>query len=259
MTITFNRRSTATVLALVLLTAVAYVLGTSRSSGTAYAAGLRPAVASTASPDDHVTVSAIGTVTGTPDTINASFSVSVTASTVKGAVNSANVDMARVQKALHAHGVADKDLQTSNVSLYSYSSRAKKGAPLVRHYVMSESLTATLRSIDKSSAAISAAVAAGGTSVSLDQISLDLTDDSALLTAARKSAFDAAKAKATQYASLAGRPLGAVSAISETVSNPTPAIYYRGFDAAASTPASIPIEKGSQDVNVTVTVTFGLS
>jgi uncharacterized protein len=262
MTLTLNRRRILTVLALVFAIAVAYILGTSRSSGTAYAAGPDAVTAASTSTGaaDHITVSAVGTVTGTPDTIRTSFSVSVTSPTVSGAFNRANADMARVQKALRAHGVAAKDLQTSNVSLYSYQSRAKKGAPLVRHYVMSESLTATLRSIAKSSATIQAAVKAGGSAVNLDQVSLDLTDNSALLTAARKNAFDAAKAKATEYAGLASRTLGSVSSITETVNNPDQPIFEGAYASAApSASSSIPIEAGSQSVDVTVTVVFALS
>jgi hypothetical protein len=260
MTITLNRRTIFTVVALVLVTVVAYVLGTSRTSGTAFATNTARTFATSSSGDpDHISVSAVGTVTGTPDTLRTSFSVSVVASSVKGAVDKANGDMAAVQKALKADGVADKDMQTSNVSLSSYSSRATKGGPLTRHYQMSESLIVTLRSIDNSSKAIQDGIAAGGSAVNLDYVSLDLTDDSALLTAARKNAFDSAKAKATQYAGLAGRPLGTVSSISETVNNPNTPIYYGdAYPAARGAAPMIPIQKGSQDVTVTVTVVFAL-
>jgi len=258
MTITLTWRRTITVLTLALLIVVAYALGTSRPSGAAYAATVRTAALPAASPDrDHITVSATGTVAGTPDTIRTSFSVRVTAGTVDGAVNQANAAMARVQKALKERGVAAKDMQTSNVSLYSYTTHPK-GQPVVRHYSMSESLTATLRSIDKASAAISAAIGAGGPAVNLDQVSLDLTDDSALVTAARKAAFDSAKGKAAQYAQLSGRPLGTVTSVVETVqSSPVPVDAYR-MEAASAAASAIPIEKGSQDVGVTVTVVFAL-
>ena len=256
MTITLTWRRTLAVLALALLIVVAYALGASRPSGTAYAASVRTAVTPAAADPDHVTVSATGTVAGTPDTIRTSFSVSVTAGTVDAAVNQANAAMARVQKALKANGVAVKDMQTSNVSLYSYTTHPK-GQPVVRHYSMSESLTATLRTVNKASAAISAAISAGGSAVNLDQVSLDLSDDGALVTAARKAAFESAKGKATQYAGLAGRPLGAVTSIVETVQNPEP-VYYPMASAAAGDLSSIPIQKGSKDVGVTVTVVFAL-
>jgi uncharacterized protein YggE len=260
MTITLTWRRTLAVLALALLIVVAYALGTSRSGGTAYAAGVHTLATATTTPatadKDHVTVSATGTVAGTPDTIRTSFSVSVTAGTVDGAVNQANAAMARVQKALKAHGVAAKDMQTSNVSLYSYTTHPK-GQPLIRHYSMSESLTATVRAIDKASAAIADAISAGGPAVNLDDVSLDLTDDSALVTAARKAAFDSAKGKAAQYAGLAGRSLGAVTSIVETVQDGVVQPKYSPM-AAAGDMSAIPIQKGSQDVGVTVTVVFAL-
>ena len=259
MTLTLTWRKTLAVIALAILIAVAYVLGTSRSSGTAYASGIRTTATSTSTDADHITVSAKGTATGTPDTLRTSFSVRVNSTSVSGAVGQANADMARVQKALRANGVAAKDMQTSNVSLYSYETRSKKGGPLVRHYEMSEGLTATLRSIDKASAAIEAALTAGGSAVGLDGVSFDLSDDSSLLTTARANAFASAKTKATQYAGLSSRSLGAVTSITETVDVPQPMNYYAG-DLAAASPASssIPIAKGSKDVTVTVTVVFGL-
>ncbi len=258
MTITLTWRRTVAVLTLAFLIVVAYAFGASRPSGTAYAATVRTTAQPATADADHVTVSATGTVAGTPDTIRTSFSVSVTAGTVDGAVNQANAAMARVQKALKANGVATKDMQTSNVSLYSYTTHPQ-GQSLVRHYSMSESLTATLRTIDKASAAISAAISAGGSAVNLDQVSLDLSDDGALVTAARKAAFDSAKGKATQYAGLAGRPLGAVTSIVETVQNPAQPVYYPMASAAAGDLSAIPIQKGSKDVGVTVTVVFALS
>ena len=53
--------------------------------------------------------------------------------------------MAALQKSLRAHGVATKDLQTSNVSVQpNYTDKAA-----INGYVVSESLTATLRDIGK--------------------------------------------------------------------------------------------------------------
>ena len=96
MTITLTWRRTLTVLALALLIAVTYTLGASRPSGRAYAASIRTTATPATTDADHVTVSATGTVAGTPDTIRTSFSVRVTAGTVDGAVNQANAAMARL-------------------------------------------------------------------------------------------------------------------------------------------------------------------
>ncbi|HTY73926.1 MAG TPA: SIMPL domain-containing protein [Actinomycetes bacterium] len=261
MTLTRTGRRVLLGAALVIALVVAYVLGTSRTSGTAYATG--PAALATPSASDRsdlVTVSATGTATGTPDTLRTSFSVQVTAASVGGAVDGANTDMAKVQASLRAHGVAAKDLQTSDVSLYSEQVRLVAHGPLVRRYVMSESVTAVLRSIAKASDTIGAAVKAGGSAVSLDDVSLDLGDDSSLVTAARTNAFDAAKTKADQYAHLAGRSLGPVVTITETVGSEPRPVYDGTFPAAsaAASATSLPIATGSQDVTVTVTVAFTL-
>ncbi len=54
---------------------------------------------------------------------------------------------------------------------------------------------------------------AGGNAVTVDNVSLNLTDTGSLLAAARASAVKDAKAKATQFARALGEPLGQVVSI----------------------------------------------
>ena len=110
---------------------------------------------------------------------------------------------------------------------------------------MSESLTATLRSIDKASAAIEAAISAGGSAVGLDGCRFDLSDDSALVTAARaRPRSRPPRARRRSTPGLAGRSLGAVTSIAETVTTPQPVNYYGDALARRGRPTSIPIPRG---------------
>jgi uncharacterized protein YggE len=207
-----------------------------------------------------ITVSGLGKVSGKPDTLILDLGVTVNGSTVSAALASASTAAGKVQKALRSDGVADADLQTSGLSIQPDYTYAKNGQGIPRGYVVTEDLTAKLRSLKTAGQTITSAVAAGGNSVRVNGISLDLEDTSSLVSAARTSAFDDAKAKAEQYARAAGRSLGAVTSISEVVTNPSPVYYGQAMSAdAAGTAASVPIAAGSQDVDVTVTVVFGFA
>jgi uncharacterized protein YggE len=93
--------------------------------------------------------------------------------------------------------------------------------------------------------------------VQVNGISLDLEDNGKLLTAARDQAVANAKTKAEQYAKASGRNLGAVVSITETVADPPPVNYDLRAAAKATDSASpVPIQDGSEDVGVTVTVVY---
>lgn len=268
MTLTLTRRRTALVLVAIMAILGAYVFGASRSRGAAAATPTRGSMAgfSTAQlaaspvstgPGIHVVGRA--NVAGTPDTLRLELSVVATGSSVSDALASANRSAAAVQKSLLGNGVARKDLQTSGLNItpeYEYSNNK---TPRLTGYQVSESVTAKLRNLATAGGAIGAAVSAGGNAVRVNGISLDLEETGALVTSARDKAFVDAKAKAEQYARAAGRNLGDVVTIAEDISTPSPIpMPYAGGAAAAQDMAKVPIQPGSQDVSVSVTVVFEL-
>jgi uncharacterized protein YggE len=180
-----------------------------------------------------------------------SLTVSATNPNVDTALRGANKSAKAVQGALLKQGVQSKDLQTSGMSIQpNYTS---KGQP--SGYRVDESITASLRDLTKAGATLSAAVAAGGNALRVDGVSVALEDTDALVSGARTAAVDDARAKAEQYAKAAGRTLGGVRSISEVVQQPTPQYLDNRF--AAAVPASaVPIQPGSQDVAVNVTVVY---
>jgi uncharacterized protein YggE len=121
---------------------------------------------------------------------------------------------------------------------------------------VSESVSAKLRDLGRAADAISKAVGAGGDAVRVNGISLDLADTGALVSKARDTAFADAKTKAGQYARAAGRSLGDVVSIAESVATPAPIPVP---SAAMAKQADVPIQPGSQEVSVTVTVVFAMS
>ena len=120
---------------------------------------------------------------------------------------------------------------------------------------MSESVSAKLRAVGRAGDAIGKAVSAGGNAVRVNGVSLDLQEAGALVSNARDKAFADAKAKAEQYAKAAGRSVGEVISIAEDVSTPSP-ISMRALDSSKM--AGVPIQQGTQNVGVNVTVVFSM-
>jgi len=276
MTVTITARRAALVVLAVLALTVVYIIGATRSGGTPATASTFTGTASTAltqtsstfSPTTHpsttpaiggpgITVGGRANVAGTPDTLRLDLSVVATASSVSEALASANLSGGAVQKSLLDNGVQRKDLQTSGLNIQPEYDNSNGGTPRLKGYQVSESVSAKLRNLGRAGDVIGKAVSAGGNAVRVNGISLDLEDTGALVSSAREKAFAEAKTKAEQYAKLAGRGLGDALSISEDVSNPSPiAMPYAGMDSAKST--SVPIQPGSQDVSVSVTVGFSM-
>ena len=63
-----------------------------------------------------------------------------------------------------------------------------------------------------------------------------------------------------RYADAAGRPLGNLIDLTETVNQPTPQPYYAEATAAGADKSigAVPIKSGSQDVVVVVTATYAI-
>ena len=234
--------------------------GSVSGAGAAGAGGSRVAVAladTSGSAAAGITVSGTGTATGTPDTLALDLAVTTTGASVTKALDEANASAAAVQKSLSGHGVADKDLQTSGLSIQAmYDSKGQA----ITGYQVAESVHAVIHGLAKAGDTITAAVAAGGNAVRVNNIGLDLGDTAPLMTQARDGAFAQAKTKAEQYAKAAGTTLGKVVSITDAAVTTSPGPQY-AYAAAGAAPAMapVPIQAGSKDVQVTVTVVFALA
>lgn len=260
--LTITRRTLVLGVATVLAAGGAVAIGLSGSTSAPNAsaapysalAGDSTPVAPDAFPG--ITVQGTGKVTGTPDTLTLSLSVTNTSSDVSSAMNGMSATMSSVQGALTKNHVAAADLKTSGLNVgpqYADSS----GKPTITGYQASESLTVTLRDTKAAGGIIAAASAAGGNATQISGLSTDLQNDAALLNQARDGAFNDAKAKAAQYAKSAGRTLGQVVRVAESDNTPTPTPI--DARASASGTNAVPLQLGSQDVTVQVTVVFSFA
>ena len=229
---------------------VAFVLGGGHLTRAA-------AVEDPPSSSSGIVVDGLGKVTGTPDVLRVTLGVSVKRADVTTALNDANNLQNKVRAALRKNGVAAKDLQTSDVNIYpSYDRKGHRDG-----FSVSETLTAKLRDLAKAGRAMTDAVVAGGNAATLQGVSFALEDNVALLSKARDAAYADAKAKADRFAELSGRNLGQVELITESTSAPQALKQYDQFRGAAGASAAlsaVPLDPGTSQVSVSVTVRWAL-
>ena len=205
-----------------------------------------------------ITVTGTGQVSGTPDTLTASFGVLTVRPSVSEAV-AANAQVARALTAtLRARRVLPADIQTQNYSVFpSFITVHDRAVP--NGYTVGETMVVDLHDLNRAGATIDAVIAAGGTSVSVQGVTFSLEHNQQLLARARAKAWADAQTQAKQLGTLSGRHLGAAQGIDATV---TPVGYDATLSfktAQAATSSSVtPIEPGSVSTTVTLTVRFAL-
>lgn len=203
-----------------------------------------------------ITVSGEGTATGKPDIASIQLGVSKLAPTVAEARSQAAASMDAMIKSMKANGVDEKDIQTQHLSIspeYDYSNNRQT----LRGYRVTNIVTAKVRTIDDTSKVVDDAVTAGGNDAQVQGISFTIDKPDALRDQARKDAMADARAKAETLAKEAGVQVGDPITISETV-GVTPIPYLGAGAAEKAVPPTTPIEPGTQDVTVTVNVTWSI-
>jgi len=202
-----------------------------------------------------ISVSGTGLVTGKPDTLTLSLGVSSLRPSVQQAVADSAALTDRLIASLKASGVAEKDIQTTNYSIYPEYNYTNNAQTIIGYRVTNQ-VEAKLRDLPKAGATIDAATAEGGNDVTVNGVSFSLEANQQLLVAAREQAWNDAEGKANQLASLAGVELGRPTSIAETVSAPPVPVPFETRLAADT--VSTPIQPGEAAVTVTIQVVFGI-
>ena len=209
-----------------------------------------------ASPPEHtLSVSGSGRVSISPDTADLRLGVTATAKTVGDARADAAAAMTAVLASLRSLGIADRDMQTTILSLqpvYDYTSNTNP--PRLTGYTLTNTISVTIRDLAQVGDAIDGALAAGATS--LDSVAFRVADPAAAEKQAREAAMADATAKASTLAGAAGVSIIGVQSISET-SAPTPwPIYYGEAAGAAVKDVQTPVMAGTSEVSISVSVVY---
>lgn len=212
-------------------------------------------------------VSGEGKITAIPDVAQFSFSV-----ITEGGKDIASLQQENTQKAnvaialLKDNGVEDKDIKTASYNLqprYQYfscpvgkNSSAKPCPPAeIVGYSISQTVSVKIRNFEKAGELLSGVVQSGINSVS--ELSFTIDDRTEIENQARQEAIAIAIKKAESIAQAGNFNLGKILSINE---NSSP-VFYRttksfGMSASEDVAISPTIEPGSQEVSVSVTISY---
>ncbi|MGE0830933.1 MAG: SIMPL domain-containing protein [Hyphomonadaceae bacterium] len=227
--------------------------------GVAFAAPLNaaaqePQVTVPAVQGTLLTVSAEGASEGRPDMATINLGVTTEGQTAQAALQENARRMQALTQALRRAGVAERDIQTSNVSVYPQQQYVEGQQPRITGYQANNTVTAKVRRIDNTGRVIDAAVAAGGNTV--NGVSFSHQDPDAQLDAARRDAIAEARRRADLYASALSMRVVRVVAVSEGGGRPP--IMAMAMERLQAADASTPIAPGEIETRVNVSVTFEL-
>jgi uncharacterized protein YggE len=225
-------------------------------AGTAFAQTETPTTPQ--APNRTLTVNGSGRVYLTPDIAYVTIGVHTEADTATEAMSQNNEQTQAVIAAIKSAGVADKDIQTSNFSIYpqqQYDEQGKLTGEI--RYSVDNSVMVTVRDINAIGELLDTVVQAGANNIS--GIQFDVDNKTAALTSARQAAVADARTKAQELAEAAGVELGEIQTISEyTSGGPVPMYDMRAGAPAAEMAASVPVQPGQLLVTLEVNVAFGI-
>ena len=213
-----------------------------------------------------LTVTAQGSSTRTPDLASYSAGVTTQGATATEALSANSAQMTRVVAALKQAGIADRDIQTSNLNLNPIYSQPKRlpdgnyedGPQRIVGYQATNTVSVRQRKLADMGKVIDALVRAGANQVNGPNFMLAEPD--AAQDEARVEAMRDARDRADLYAKAAGLRVLRILSISESGGySPQPVMYMRkemAMDAAAPPP---PVAAGELEMNVSVTVQFELA
>ncbi|MEI6058453.1 MAG: SIMPL domain-containing protein [archaeon] len=172
-----------------------------------------------------ITVSGTGEAVAIPDIATFSFSVTKEAKTSAEAQKLTTDISNKILDAVKKDGVAEKDIKTTNYSLYPkydypqvvcpaiYPSNCPSGKEVLRGYEVSQTFDVKIRDVAKAGQIVGDATTAGATNINGPTFGVDKEDD--VIAQARNEAIDNAKAKAKLIAKGLGVRLVKIVAFNE--------------------------------------------
>ena len=200
-----------------------------------------------------ITVTGSGSVTLTPDIAYINIGVHSQDPTASVAISQNSTRAQAVIDALKAAGIADKDLKTTNFSVYPQQQYDSGGKMTGIIYMVDNTVYVTVRDLTRLGVLLDASVIAGANNIS--NISFDVADKTSALSQARLTAVTNARKQADELTGAAGVTLGAVQTISYYDITPPVTIQYARA-ASADSASSVPVQSGSMEITTTVTIVY---
>jgi hypothetical protein len=200
-------------------------------------------------------ISATGDATRVPDIAIVSAGVVTRAPTATGALEQNGAKMERVRQALKRAGIAERDIQTSNISLNPEYRYVENQAPQLVGYTASNQLNVRFRDIRSTGRILDALVAEGANQINGPTLTIDKPE--AALDEARAKALAVGRARADLYARSLGMRVVKLISVSESggyaVPPPRPVMMMERSAAAGTA-----IDPGEQKLEVTLAMSYEL-
>ena len=201
-------------------------------------------------------INADGSSEARPDLATINLGVTTEGQTAQAALQENARRMTALTQALRRAGVAERDIQTSNVSVHPQQQYREGQEPLITGYQANNTVNARVRNVNNLGRVIDAAVAAGGNTI--HGVSFSHAEPEAQLDAARRDAIAEARRRAELYASALNLRVARIVAVSEgggwSPPIPMPMMAARNMAQDSATP----ISPGEIETRVSVSVTFEL-
>jgi len=233
------------------LVAVAATWGAGWPGATASAAG----TAACGAGAPTLTVHGDGTADGTPDELTVDLVVDASGSSAVGALGAADTASAAVERALHAGGVAERQVQTTDLTIQpDYSTQG--GTVVLTGYSVDDTVMATVTRLSGAGQLLDAVTAAGGNDTRIGSLSFGMADPRTLEDRARHDAVVQAAGHAAALAAAAGTHLAGVCSISD---QPSPVGGPIAAPFASGQVAAVPLQVGTEQAEAQVTMVYRLA
>jgi uncharacterized protein YggE len=228
--------------------------------GFALASANAPRNAQAAAPttgDRGITVVGIGKVTGKPDVAHVTVGIETQAPSLQTAVDDNKAKMTVLLETLKKLGLADKDIQTSNYSVYT--ERVTPPAPGAEVstdqmiYHVTNQVNVIVRDVNQLGDVLDKAVAAGANNIY--GVNFSVEDTSKLESDARAKAVADAKSRAEELAQLNGLQLGEVLSVSEVIGGSAFPMDYgvKGLGGGGT-----PVQPGELEMSLSIQITYAV-
>ena len=203
----------------------------------------------------QITVTGEGVVEGAPDIATLSLGVTTTGTTAAEAMAANSQALNAVMARLTAAGIAERDLQTTNLSINpNWTSYDNGAGQRIDGYTASNQLTVRIRDLAGLGPVLDAAIQDGANT--LNGLSFGLAEPRPAMDAARAAAVADARARATLLVEAAGAKLGRIVSITEGGGYSQPAPMFR---QAAEAMNAVPVAAGEIATTATVTIVFEIN
>jgi uncharacterized protein YggE len=201
-------------------------------------------------------VNGSGQVSLTPDMGYIYIGVHDEASTASEAVEANKVHTAEVIEAIKEAGVDEKDINTSNFSIWPSQQYGPDGTITGTIYMVDNTVYVIVRDINTLGDLLDASINAGANTI--NSIQFDIADKKDAIKEARAKAVTDAQAQAQELAEAAGLTLGEIQSISFYDNSAIP--FYEGKGGgggvAYDTASAVPIQPGQLNISVSVNIVY---